>query len=387
MQYFNSSIQKNKTKGKELYQIVLTRTPFYAEKGGQVGDNGFLINKDGESIKIFDTKSENNLIVHLVETLPANPNGEFKAIIDVDARKATEANHTATHLLHAALREVLGSHVEQKGSFVSSNLLRFDFSHFQKVSDEEIRIVERLVNRRIRENFKLEDFRSIPIEEAKSMGAMALFGEKYGDDVRVVKYGDSIELCGGTHVKYTGSIGSFKIISESSIAAGIRRVEAITAEKSENFNYELLDTFQQIKSLFNNSPNLLTTIKKQLEENDDIKHQIEDFKKEKTQSLKNKIIQEKELINGITIFSMRGIAYPDLVKDISFQLMGQFVQNAVFIATTGSEDKANITVAITKDLVESDEKYNASKIIREASKLINGGGEDNLTLLLLEEKM
>ena len=367
--------RKIKQKGKELYQIVLTKTPFYAEKGGQVGDTGFIINTiDGESIKIFDTKSENNLVVHLSERLPSNVNSQFKAIIDSETRKATEANHTATHLLHEALREVLGKHVEQKGSFVSSNLLRFDFSHFQKVTDEEIRIVERIVNKKIRDNFRLEDFRNIPIEKAKSMGAMALFGEKYGEDVRVVKYGDSIELCGGTHVKYTGNIGSFKIVSESSIAAGIRRIEAITAEKAENFNYELLDTFLQIKTLFNNSPNLLSTIKKQLEENDDIKHQVEEFKKEKSLLIKNRIIEEKEYINGITIFSLRGIVYPDLVKDISFQLMGQFSQHSVFIATTESEDKPNITLAITKDLIESDSKLNASKIIREASQLIDGGG-------------
>lgn len=367
--------RKIKQKGKELYQIVLTKTPFYAEKGGQVGDSGYIINGNGESVKILDTKNENNLTIHLSDTLPSNPNDIFKAVIDLDNRKATEANHTATHLLHAILREILGNHVEQKGSFVSPNILRFDFSHFQKLTDEEIRLVERSVNKKIRENFALEDFRNIPIEEAKSMGAMALFGEKYGDDVRVVKYGDSIELCGGTHVKYTGNIGSFKIVSESSIAAGIRRIEAITAEKAENFNYDLIDTFAQIKSLFNNSPNLVVAIKKQLEENDEIKHQVEEFKKEKTITVKNRVIEEKESINGISIYSLRGIVYPEVAKDIAFQIMGQFTEHSVFIATTESEDKPNIIIGITKDLIEADKnKFNAGKIVREAAKFINGGG-------------
>lgn len=367
--------RKIKQKGKELYQIVLDKTPFYAEKGGQVGDSGYLINEvDGESIQIHDTKSENNLIIHLSDTLPSDISGDFRAIINTEDRKATEANHTATHLLHEVLREVLGNHVEQKGSFVSSNLLRFDFSHFQKMTDEEIRIVEKKVNQKIRENYILEDFRDVPIENARKMGAMALFGEKYGEEVRVVKYGSSIELCGGTHVKSTGAIGCFKIVSESSIAAGIRRIEALTAEKCENYFYALQDSVSEIKSLFNNSSNLIASIKKQLDENDEMKHLVDEFRKEKTIALKNWVLEHKEFVDGITIFSLKGPAYPETVKDIAFQLMGQFPENAVFIATTEMDNKPNITLAITKDLVNSDQKYNAGQIIREAAKFINGGG-------------
>ena len=263
-----------KQKNKVLYQIVLDQTPFYAEMGGQVGDTGWLI-ADDETIDVIDTKRENNLPVHLVAKLPKDVTVTFTAKINEKKRIQCECNHSATHLLHEALREVLGTHVEQKGSYVSPDSLRFDFSHFQKVTDEEIRKVEKLVSEKIRANYPLEEHRNMPIAEAKALGAMALFGEKYGDEVRVVKYGNSIELCGGTHIPATGMIGSLRVVGESSIAAGVRRIEAVTAEGAENYTFMLQDSLRELRAMFNNVPNLSQTIKKAIEENAELKKQIE----------------------------------------------------------------------------------------------------------------
>ena len=276
--------QKNQT----LYQIVLDKTPFYAESGGQVGDTGVLTN-DEETVKIINTKKENNLSVHIATTLPKDVTATFKAEINADDRIATACNHTATHLLHAALRQILGTHVEQKGSLVTPESLRFDFSHFQKVTEEELRQAEKLANKMVRTNALLEEFRAMPIAEARNLGAMALFGEKYGDEVRVIKFGDSVELCGGTHVMATGNIGMIRIISESSVAAGVRRIEAVTAAKAEELADLQQDMLKEIKGLFNNVPNLQAAIKKMIEEDADLKKQVEEFAKEKQAELKDKL--------------------------------------------------------------------------------------------------
>ena len=287
-----------KQKNKVLYQIVLDQTPFYAEMGGQVGDTGWLI-ADDEKIDVIDTKRENNLPVHLVAKLPKDVTATFTAKINVKKRIQCECNHSATHLLHEALREVLGTHVEQKGSYVSPDSLRFDFSHFQKVTDEEIRKVEILVGEKIRANFPLEEHRNMPIAEAKALGAMALFGEKYGDEVRVVKYGSSVELCGGTHIPATGMIGSLHVIGESSIAAGVRRIEAVTAEGAEQFVYAQQDLIRELRALMNHMPNLAQAMKKSIEENAEMKKQIEDYIREKSMRLKEEIVAKASESNGI----------------------------------------------------------------------------------------
>lgn len=364
--------RKVKQKNSEYYQIVLDKTPFYAEMGGQVGDSGFLIDSKGKSITIFDTKRENNLAVHLTNTLPQDVNDTFMAQVDLKRRRATECNHTATHLLHEALREVLGTHVEQKGSFVSPDVLRFDFSHFQKVTEEEIRQVEMLVTEKIRENILLEEKRKIPINDAKAMGAMALFGEKYGDEVRVVKFGSSVELCGGTHISSTGSIGSFRIISESSIAAGIRRIEAITAEAVENYFYAQQDILKEIKRMFNNTPDLIHAVNKFFEENTELRKQAEEYVKEKITNLKQQLINTKQIVHGINLFVIKGNFPPAIIKDIAFQLRGEFPEKAYFVAATSFDDKPTLTVMISDDLVKGG--LDAGKIVRESAKHIKGGG-------------
>lgn len=363
--------RKIKQKNGEFYQIVLNRTPFYAEMGGQVGDKGFLISED-EKIEIIDTKRENNLSVHIASKLPSNINATFVARINTDDRKATEGNHTATHLLHEALRQILGNHVEQKGSFVSPSVLRFDFSHYQKLTDKEIRKIERFVSAKIRENIPLNESRNVPIAEAQAMGAMALFGEKYGEDVRVVRFGDSIELCGGTHIASTGNIGAFRIISESSIAAGIRRIEAISGEYCENHLYAIQDTMLEVKSLFNNTPNLIQTLSKYVEENAEMKKKVDEYVKEKTVQLKEKIIKQKQIENGIDVFVLRGLFPPEVAKDLAFQLRGEYVNHSVFIGVTDFDNKPMLTLMISDDLVKSG--LNASQIIRDAAKHIQGGG-------------
>lgn len=362
-----------KQKGREFYQIVLDRTPFYGEMGGQVGDNGWLIADDGEQIEIVDTKNENNLTVHLTDKLPKDVTAHFTARIDVKNRTAAECNHTATHLVHEALRQVLGEHVEQKGSYVSPKVLRFDFSHFQKMTEKEIRKVERIVTARIRENIVLEESRNVPITEAKAMGAMALFGEKYGEEVRVVRFGSSVELCGGTHISSTGRIGSLRIVSESSIAAGIRRIEAITAEACEDYNYALQDIIGEVKGLMNNAPDILQTLRKNIEENSDMKKQVDEYMKEKVAQVKEAIIRRKEVINGIDVYRLEGPLLPEIAKDIAFQLHGQFSEHTVFIGATNGGNKPMLTLMISKDLTESG-VLNASNIVREAAKHIQGGG-------------
>lgn len=364
--------RKVKQKNNEYYQIVLSRTPFYAEMGGQVGDSGWLIH-DNEKIEITDTKRENNLAVHISKKLPQDTTATFTARINTKNRTATECNHTATHLLHEGLREILGSHVEQKGSYVSPMLLRFDFSHFQKLTDEDIRKVERFVTAKIREDIARDEKRHVPISEAKAMGAMALFGEKYGDDVRVIRFGDSVELCGGTHISSTGRIGSFRIVNESSIAAGIRRIEAITAEVCEDHYYMQQDILSEMRSLLNNAPNLTQTLRKFFEENSEMKKKMEEYVKEKVVQIKESLIKKKQSINGIDTFILKGSIPADVVKDIAFQLKGQYPQNIVFIGATDAENKPLLTLMLSDDLVK-DHQLNASQIIRDAAKHIQGGG-------------
>jgi alanyl-tRNA synthetase len=364
--------RKVKQKNAEFYQLVFDRTPFYAEMGGQVGDSGTITDSEGVKTQIFDTHRENNLIVHLMNQLPADPNDEFFLEVDIAKRRATECNHTATHLLHEALREVLGTHVEQKGSFVSPEILRFDFAHFQKLTDEEIREVEKRVTAKIREDIELDESRHVPVAEAKKMGAMALFGEKYGDNVRVVKFGSSIELCGGTHITSTGCIGTFRIIGESSIAAGIRRIEAISAETCENFFYAQQDLIRDVHSFFNNMPDLRQAIRKFFEENQELKKQAEEFFKEKIQQVKKQIIDEKRLVNGICLFTVKGLYPAELMKDIAFRLRGEYAEKMVFAGATESNGKPALTLMISDDLVKAG--LNASQIVKEAAKQIQGGG-------------
>ncbi len=364
--------RKVKQKGKEYYQIMLSKTPFYAEMGGQVGDKGTLTSPDGKSITIFDTKKENNVGVHLSYEIPENPEAEFIAKIDVEAREATSANHSATHLLHEALREILGTHVEQKGSYVSPDLLRFDFSHFQKLTPEEIRKVEHLVNSHIRKAMNLEEHREIPIAEAREMGAMALFGEKYGDKVRVVKYGDSIELCGGTHVGNTGNIGMIRILSESSIAAGIRRIEAVTAAGVENLLDGLQDITKDVAQLLGGSSDIKTAVKKAIAENSELKHQVDEFISERIQLMTKEAIVAAKEVNGIKVVKLLGPRIPDVVKNVAFNVRKECPEAAVFIGATINEGKPLLTVALSDDLVK--QGFNASQIVREAAKLIKGGG-------------
>lgn len=361
--------QKNKTQ----YQVVLNKSPFYAEMGGQVGDSGWLINGN-EKIAVIDTKRENNLPIHIIEKLPQDITADFTAKIDAKKRIQSECNHSATHLLHESLREVLGSHVEQKGSYVSPDVLRFDFSHFQKVTDEEIRKVEQLVSEKIRADYKLEEHRNMPIDEAKKLGAMALFGEKYGDKVRVVKYGNSIELCGGTHIPSTGMIGSLRIISESSVAAGVRRIEAVTAEKAENYTFMLQDTLKELRTLFNNVPNLAQTIRKSIEENAELKKQVSEYIKEKVQTLKKELIAKAVVRNGVKLIVFKGEASVDAIKDLAFQIKGeaQSEEKVFFVAGIKDGAKCALMVSISDSLVK--EGLNAGKLVKDASKLIQGGG-------------
>ena len=365
--------RKVRQKGKEYYQIILSRTPFYAEMGGQVGDTGVLVAPDGSETEIFDTKRENNVAVHLTTKLPEDPTAEFTARINVEARKKSAANHSATHLIHEALREVLGTHVEQKGSFVSPEILRFDFSHFQKVTPEEIRKVEKLVNSRIREAMNLEECRDLPINEAREMGAMALFGEKYGDKVRVVKFGSSVELCGGTHVANTGNIGIVKIINESSIAAGIRRIEAITGEGVERMLNETEDAIRDVKEILGSSnTDIRGAVKKAMSDNADLRHQVEEFIAERIRTLTANCLAEAKEVNGIKIVYLGGLRIPEVVKSVAFNVRRESNDNTAFVAATINDDKPLLTVALSDDLVSSG--LNAGKIVREAAKLIKGGG-------------
>ena len=354
-----------------VYEVVLDSTPFYAEMGGEVGDQGELVNEN-ETIKVLDVKKENGLAIHIVDKMPADPSAEFMAIVDVDKRRATEANHSCTHLLDAALREVLGTHVEQKGSLVSPEGLRFDFSHFEKLTDEQIREVEHIVNDRIRQNIPLQEYRDLPIEEAKKLGAIALFGEKYGDKVRVIQFGDSIEFCGGCHVKSTGCIGMVRIISESSIAAGVRRIEAITGKAVEDFLDKTEDFVRDLRQLFNNAPDLMATVRKCIEDNADLKRQVDDFKAQQAANFKNDMIQGVREVNGVKVFAGVFPLDAQSAKDIAFQLRAQFAENIVVAIGGVADGKPNLTVALSDDLVR--DGRNAGQIVREAARLIQGGG-------------
>ena len=359
-------------KKNSYYELVLDFTPFYGEMGGQVGDTGVLVNGD-ETINITDTKRENNQSVHIVKELPKNIEADFMACVDTDKREASAANHTATHLLDYALKQVLGDHVEQKGSFVSPDTLRFDFAHFQKVTDEEIRSVERLVNDMIRQDIPLQDHRDVPIEEAKKLGAIALFGEKYGDRVRVVQFGPSVEFCGGIHAKSTGRIGMLKIISESSVAAGIRRIEAKTGAQCEQMMYDLEDSMKAIKALFHNAKDLQTVIGKYIEEHDAMKKDIERFQAEAVERAKNRLMEQAHEVNGVKVVTTVLPMTPDAAKDLAFKLRAAQPENMLCVIGSRHEDKPLLTVMATDDLVK-DHGFNAGKVIREAAKLIQGGG-------------
>jgi len=360
--------RKVSQKNKDFYQIVLAQTPFYAEMGGQVGDTGMIGN-----VKVIDTKRENNLPVHITTELPANPDGILEAHIDEERREAIACNHTATHLIHFALRTVLGSHVEQKGSLVTSESLRFDFSHFQKVTPEEIRQTEMLANKLVRANYLLEESRHTPIAEAKSMGAMALFGEKYGNDVRVIKYGPSIELCGGTHVKATGNIGSIRIVMESSVAAGVRRIEAITAANVDKTYYNQLDLLNDVKGLFNNTPDIMMAIRKHLDENAGLKKEIEQFMEEKVQIFCKELINRAETVHGIELVRLNREVKPDFIRNVMPLLKGHFSDTKfVLIAGTWYEDKPLISVFLSQAMVDAG--FHAGNLVKAAAKHIQGGG-------------
>ncbi len=363
---YRQVMQKKQT----YYQLVLDKTPFYAEMGGQVGDRGVLVSEN-ETIEIIDTKTENGQTIHITKQLPAQPNAEFMACVDTDLRHACEANHTCTHLLDAALREVLGEHVEQKGSLVTPEYLRFDFCHFQKVTDEELRRVERLVNEKIREDIPLQDHRDVPMEEAKQLGAIALFGEKYGDKVRVVQFGKSVEFCGGCHAKSTGRLGMVKIIAESSVAAGVRRIEAITGAKVEEMFYQMVDTAAQIRLLLNNAPDAVAALKKTFEENAQLKAQVSDALREKASHLKQQMIAGKQEVNGIIVLKAITALPAEFVKDIAFQLRAE-VENALVVIGSSNEGKPLLTAAASDTLVQ--QGVNIGKNIREAAKHIQGGG-------------
>ena len=359
-------------KKKTFYQLVFDQTPFYGESGGQVGDTGY-IEYDGVKTHIFDTQKENNLIVHLVEKLPENPDEFFTAVVNKDKRANTANNHTATHLLHAALREVLGTHVEQKGSLVNADHLRFDFSHFQKMTDKEIEKVERIVNEKIRLNSVQEENRAVPVEEAKASGAMMLFGEKYGEAVRVIRFGESVELCGGTHVKATGQIGILKIISESAIAAGVRRIEAITGARAEKYINDQLNLLNSIKETVKGSKDILGSVTNLLIQNTQLAKQIENFQKESLKivkaNLKSRILQE----HGVNIIADKiNVDNAGMVKDLAFQLKGE-IENLFLVIGAEINGKPNLTVMISDNIV-ADKGLNAGRIVREAGREIKGGG-------------
>jgi len=362
-------VQKNK----EMLQLVFDRTPFYGEMGGEVGDTGIIISEDGEEIKILNTVKENNLTLHIAERLPQNCSGKFTLCVDRKRRDRIAANHSCTHLLDQALREVVGTHVEQKGSFVCDKNFRFDFSHYEKLSDEQIRAVEKRVNQLIRENHKLDEKRSATMAEAQEMGAIALFGEKYGDSVRVVKFGPSVELCGGCHTSATGNIGSFKIVSESAIAAGIRRIEAVTGEEAEDLIYGIQDTVKNARALFNNAPDLCGAIKHLMDDNAGYKKQAEEFAKQKVAELSKTLAAKAQEAGSIKLIEIgNGIdADPAILRDAATELQKQ-LENTALIAAFEFSGKPQLMLMYSADLVAKGK--NAGKEIREAAKFIQGGG-------------
>jgi alanyl-tRNA synthetase len=358
-------------KKRTAYEVILDKTPFYGEMGGEVGDSGVLVSEN-EEIQVLDTKKENGVAIHIVDKLPEQPEAEFMACVDVDRRRAIEANHTCTHLIDEALREVLGTHVEQKGSLVTAESLRFDFSHFEKVTPEQLREVEHLVNTKIRENIPMKEYRDYPIEEAKKLGAIALFGEKYGDKVRVVQFGTSVEFCGGCHASSTGCLGMMKIISESSIAAGVRRIEAITGKEVESMLDTMQDLMTDLKGLLNNAPDLMATIQKAIAENKELQAQVDEFKAQKAMEFKKTLIEKAQDINGVKVIMGVLPIEPQNAKDIAFQLRAQFPERLFVAIGSAANGKPTLTVSISDDLV-ADGK-NAGKLVREAGKLIQGGG-------------
>ena len=359
-------------KKQSFYELVLDNTPFYGEMGGQVGDCGVLVSEN-ETVEIIDTKRENNQSIHIVKQLPKDPSADFMACVDVDKRNASAANHTATHLLDYALKQVLGDHVEQKGSYVSPDTLRFDFSHFQKVTDEELRQVERLVNSMIREDLPLDEHRDTPLEEAKKLGAIALFGEKYGDKVRVVRFGPSCEFCGGIHAASTGRIGMFKIISESSVAAGIRRIEAKTGIECEEMMYNLEDALKAIRAMFNNAKDLRGVIEKYIEEHDTMKKSIESFQAQAVERAKDKLVEKARVVNGVTVASAVLPMTAQSAKDLAFKVREAIGENLLCVIGSEDQGKPMLTVMMTEDVVK-DHNLNAGQLVREAAKLIQGGG-------------
>ena len=355
-----------------FFEVVLDHTPFYGEMGGQVGDKGALVSEN-ETIEVIDTKRENNQSIHIIKALPKDLTADFMACVDIDKREGSAANHTATHLLDYALKQVLGDHVEQKGSYVDDKTLRFDFSHFQKVTDEELRQVERMVNDMIRQDLPLDEHRDTPMEEAKKLGAIALFGEKYGDKVRVVRFGPSCEFCGGIHAQSTGRIGFFKIVSESSVAAGIRRLEAVTGKACEEAIYNVQDTLTELKALFNNAKDLKAVIEKFLDENDAMKKEIEQFRAQKVEQLKNKLVEDAKDVNGVKVVKAVLPVDPASAKDLVFKVREAISENLVCVLGSVANDKPMLSVMFSDDMVKNHD-LNAGKIIREAAKLIQGGG-------------
>jgi len=361
-----------KTKGKKLFELVFDKTPFYAESGGQTGDTGIITSDEGEEIKILKTIKENNLSIHIANKIPQNPQAKFYAKIDLERRMDIARNHTATHLIDFALRQVLGKHVEQKGSSIEANVFRFDFSHFEKVSSEQLRQVERIVNNLIRANYPLEEYRNLPIEDAKKLGAIALFGEKYGDKVRVIKYGDSIEFCGGTHVSATGNIGSFKIISESAVAAGIRRIEATSGRNVEKMLESFEDTLNNLKGILRNNADITEAVSKIIADNETLSKKVEEIKVRELNQLKDKLLKEIKIINNINVITYNHIGEVSSIKQMAFEYYNS-LENTVFAAAFEAPGgKACLTLMYTKDLVEKG--LDASKDIRIAAKLIQGGG-------------
>ena len=354
-----------------VYEAILDETPFYGEMGGEVGDSGVLVNGE-ETIQVLDTKKENGVSVHILNKIPQNPDSEFMACVDVDRRRAIEANHTCTHLLDEALRTVLGAHVEQKGSLVSAEGLRFDFSHFEKVSAEQLREVEHLVNEKIRENLPLQEYRDTPIEEAKKLGAIALFGEKYGDRVRVVQFGTSVEFCGGCHASSTGCLGMMRSVSESSVAAGVRRIEAITGKAVEDLLDRLQDSMADLRALFNNAPDLMSTVKKAINDNAELKKQVDSFKAEAALKYKENLIAKAREVNGVRVISGVLPIEAQTAKDMAFQLRGAFTEQTLVVIGGFSEGKPSLTVSLSEDLTK--EGKNAGQMVREAGRLIQGGG-------------
>ncbi len=364
--------RKVKTRDKDLYHLVFDSTPFYAESGGQVGDTGH-IEHNKEKIKILNTIKENDLIIHITEKLPKDPLAAFKACVNNKSRSDTANNHTATHLLHNALRDVLGTHVEQKGSLVHPDYLRFDFSHFQKISEDELSKIESIVNLKIRENISRQENRDMVLEKAKKEGAIALFGEKYDDHVRVIRFGDSVELCGGTHVESTGQIGFFKIISENAVAAGIRRIEAITGEKAEEYVINQSKVINKIAALLKHPKDLEKSVKDLISENASLQKQIGVFSKQKIKNLKSELINGIEKVGDINVIARKiDINSADAIRDLAFQIRGQ-VNNLFLVIGANLAGKANLTIMISDNLVK-EKDLNASQIIRESAKEINGGG-------------